>query len=256
MAGNTESMKRIVWVFICILVLSVMGTSLLDQAERPSGNATLPEGFALATVHRVVDGDTLVVIMDDEEYRVRLILVDTPESVHPDETRNSEYGKLTSEFTTQQLPVGSIIYLQKDISETDRYSRLLRYAWTDIPFDYESEAEVREKMYNAKLLLEGYAQLATFPPDIKYVDMFTEFQREAREANKGLWAYAEEPAPVTEDDVTMATGFVGNKNSKVLHRADCASVSNMSEANKVVLVDYQEGLSLGYRPCNSCDPAA
>lgn len=142
-----------------------------------------------ATIVRVVDGDTLVVTVNGAKQRVRLILVDTPESVHPDESKNTEYGKLASEYTASHLKAGQTVYLQKDISELDRYGRLLRYVWLEQPRNADSETEVRAKMYNAQLLLAGYAQLYTYPPDVKYVIMFTKFQQEARESKHGLWSY-------------------------------------------------------------------
>ncbi len=125
-------------------------------------------------VTRVVDGDTIVVHMAGAEKKVRLIGVDTPESVHPDETRNVPYGKIASEFTRQQLE-GQQVYLEYDVAETDKYGRILAYVW------------LNDKMFNKTLLQEGHAMLATFPPNVRYVDDFTKLQSEARDADKGLW---------------------------------------------------------------------
>jgi micrococcal nuclease len=125
-------------------------------------------------VTRVVDGDTIVVQMAGAEKKVRLIGIDTPESVHPDETRNVPYGKIASEFTRQQLE-GQQVYLEYDVAETDKYGRILAYVW------------LNDKMFNKTLLQEGHAMLATFPPNVRYVDDFTKLQAEARDAGKGLW---------------------------------------------------------------------
>lgn len=186
-----------------------------------NSTSTVATNLQEAMVVRVIDGDTLVINVEGEEKKVRLILVDTPESVHPDQTKNTEYGKLASAFTSEQLKIGQKVYLQKDVSETDKYNRLLRYVWLVQPTNVDDENEVRGKMYNAKLLLEGYAQIATFPPDVKYVDMFNRFVTEARNANKGLWGYEEQKI---ESDSNLKTEVIktgigtgkikGNINSK------------------------------------------
>ena len=107
-------------------------------------------------------------------YTVRYIGIDTPETKHP--TRGVEpYGPEASE-RNRQLVKGKTVYLEKDVSETDRYGRLLRYVYVD------------DVMVNAALVEEGYAQVSTYPPDVKHVDLFLKLQREAREGSRGLWS--------------------------------------------------------------------
>lgn len=72
-----------------------------------------------------------------------------------------------------------------DVSETDRFDRLLRYVWLD-----------ESTMVNALLVEEGYAQVVTYPPDVRHVDLFLELQREARAEGRGLWGLAPEPEVV------------------------------------------------------------
>ena len=79
------------------------------------------------------------------------------------------------------------VWVQTDAGVRDRYDRLLGYIWLKEPKNLDSEKEVRAKMFNAKLLLEGYAQTMTIQPNVRYSEMFVKFQREAREAGKGLW---------------------------------------------------------------------
>lgn len=135
------------------------------------------------TVQRVVDGDTIKLT---DGRRVRLIGVNTPEST----TRTEEYGKEASNYTTAKL-TGKQIWLQKDVSETDRYDRYLRIIWTAIPTDVLNENDIRTKMFNADLVINGYAEPSTYPPDVKYSEYFLKFAREARENNAGLWAFGE-----------------------------------------------------------------
>ena len=146
-----------------------------------------------AKVERVIDGDTMVVsfVFDDgSKYlkeRVRMLGVDTPETVHPKKPVQY-YGKEASDFTKKSLD-GKTVWLQTDVNPKDRYDRMLAYVWLREPKakDLEDEKAIRKHMYNARLLLDGYGQLMTIQPNSKYADMFVHFQREAREANKGLW---------------------------------------------------------------------
>ncbi|MFK9095025.1 thermonuclease family protein [Bacillus salipaludis] len=156
------------------------------QAAAQSSQEELAKsmGLELITVGRVVDGDTIVA---SDGRKIRLIGVNTPEST----TRHEEYGKEASNYTTSKLN-GKQVWIQKDVSETDRYSRLLRIVWLSVPTNDMDENEIRAKMYNTDLVLNGYAEPSTYPPDVKYSEYFVKFAREAREANKGLWAFGEQ----------------------------------------------------------------
>ncbi|MBR2208557.1 MAG: thermonuclease family protein [Synergistaceae bacterium] len=146
-----------------------------------------------AKVERVVDGDTMIVsfIFDDgSKYlkeRVRFLGVNTPETVHPSKPVEY-YGKEASNFTKSEL-TDKTLWLQTDVEVKDRYGRMLAYVWLKEPSkkDLDDEAAIRENMFNAKLLLEGYAQLMTIQPNSRYSNIFVHFQREARQENKGLW---------------------------------------------------------------------
>lgn len=138
----------------------------------------------VAKVVRIIDGDTVAVDIQGREERVRFIGVDTPETAHP--TRPVEpYGPEAFAFTSRHLSHRTL-YLELDVQERDKYGRLLAYVWLEKP-KTRSDEEIRSSMFNALLLLEGYAQLMTVPPNVKYVDHFVQYQREAREGEKGLW---------------------------------------------------------------------
>lgn len=155
-----------------------------QEGQQPSGKQQQEAMLKLlpATVTYVVDGDTVyVALAGSKKEKVRFIGINTPES-----TRKVEpYGKQASTYTKKRLD-GRKVWLELDVRERDRYGRLLAYVWLEKPAD-DSEKEVRAKMFNAELLLEGYARVMTVPPNVKYVDYFKKYQREAREANKGLW---------------------------------------------------------------------
>ena len=68
------------------------------------------------------------------------------------------------------------VYLQSDTSDRDKYDRLLRYVWLDIPDDVYDKSEVKEKMLNAILVEDGIAEVATYEPDTTYADLFEELE--------------------------------------------------------------------------------
>jgi len=129
-------------------------------------------------VVRVVDGDTFVIEYEGKQEKVRLIGIDTPESVHPDEEKNTEFGDEVSNYSKNIL-TGKEVLLEFDVEKRDKYGRLLAYVYLD------------GQMYNKILLEKGYAKIATYPPNVKYVEDFTKLQKEARENKQGLWEYME-----------------------------------------------------------------
>jgi len=139
------------------------------------------ESAEIATVKRVVDGDTIELT---DNRKVRYIGVDTPELHHP--TKGIQcFGKEAME-KNKELVEGKIIKMKKDVSETDRYKRLLRYVW--VP----STSGGQDIFVNEYLAKEGYALQATFPPDVKYAELFGKVAEEARLNNKGLWKMCNE----------------------------------------------------------------
>ena len=123
-----------------------------------------------ATVARIIDGDTIdVFLADGRRERVRYIGIDTPERDEP------FYAEATE--ANRALIDGQELILVKDVSERDRFGRLLRYVYLpDGAF------------VNAELVRQGYAQVVTFPPDVAEIDGFLVHQQEARENGRGLWA--------------------------------------------------------------------
>ena len=77
--------------------------------------------------------------------------------------------------------------MTRDRSDEDQYGRLLRMIWLEAPSDPFSEAELRANCVNARMLLDGYAQVVEFD-DRSYTDLFDKFVREAKKNKSGLWA--------------------------------------------------------------------
>ena len=138
-----------------LVSLSLAFTLLVACSSTESSNATPSTGqLQQARVVNVVDGDTIDVLIDGQEFRLRYIGMDTPERREP--------GYVEATAANVALVSGKSVMLEKDISETDRFGRLLRYVYVD------------GEMVNARLVEEGYAVPATFPPDVKYVDLLRE----------------------------------------------------------------------------------
>lgn len=198
-----------------------------------------------ATVTRVVDGDTIDVKLEDgTEERIRMIGVDTPEVTSQAES----FGREASNFTKSELS-GKAVYLEKDVTDRDRFGRLLRYVWLAKPGEITAQ-EIRAKMFNAILLLGGYAQVATFPPNVKYVDYFTKHQAEARDAGAGLWGIVGD----AETEVETEAMFVGSATSDKYHYPDCRWAERISAANLVEFSSVEEARDAGYVPCGVCSP--
>ncbi len=123
------------------------------------------ENAGSAYCERVVDGDTIVVKLNGKKEKVRMIGIDTPESVHPDPSKNSPEGEVTSQFTREHLE-GKYVRLETDVQERDKYGRILAYVY------------LGDEMFNKTLLKEGLATLMTVPPNVKYVDEFKAIQAE------------------------------------------------------------------------------
>ncbi len=140
--------------------------------------------FQSAHLERVVDGDTIVVDIDGESYKVRLIGINTPESVASKEylertgKENTSEGKEASEYTKEILADVDTVFLQMDVSDTDRYDRLLRYVWLELPDDPMNQYEIETKMLNAILLKDGVAEVEIYKPDEMYADTFKQIETE------------------------------------------------------------------------------
>ena len=116
-------------------------------------------------VTKVIDGDTIVVEGGEV---VRYIGIDTPE-------KDQECYSSEATSKNEELVGGKLVRLEKDISERDRYQRLLKYVWSGDIF------------VNEYLVRQGYATAVSYPPDVKYQELFRQAEKEARENGSGLW---------------------------------------------------------------------
>ena len=132
----------------------------------PVCSCTSPPDTAM--VIQVIDGDTIRI---EGGYKVRYIGIDTPE-VYP---KLEAFG-MEAWQANRKLVEGKVVRLERDVSETDKYGRLLRYVYVD------------DILVEAELVRQGLAEVKAYPPDIKYQDYLDELEAEARKAGRGMWA--------------------------------------------------------------------
>ena len=153
---ETERLKMSGKICLSVIVLSIV--TLLSACISP------PD---IARVIKVVDGDTIII---EGNYQVRYIGMDTPE-IQP----NVEPFAMEAWEANRRLVAGKEVRLERDVSQTDKYGRLLRYVYVDDVF------------VNAELVRQGLAEAKAYPPDTKHHDYLEQVEAEAREAGRGMW---------------------------------------------------------------------
>lgn len=187
-------LKTGLWIIGIVLAFSIIGSFLLDKESTITSNVikeevpkekiiqeeTTPKEIVeivipeptndLHRVTRVIDGDTIEI---EGGERVRLICIDTPE--------RGEDGYYEAKDYLETLLLGREVELVKDVSEVDRYGRLLRYIFI---LDYD---DIGDFFVNSGIARLGYGEVARFPPDTKYCDLIEKSQDLAKSYNKGIW---------------------------------------------------------------------
>jgi micrococcal nuclease len=198
-AGQTQTIEALLTQTVLAQTEAVADNPIPTNTIAPS--ATIPPitaGFYcvpintqrdLAQVVRVIDGDTIEVIVNGSTQRVRYIGMDTPETGDPYFTEATN--------ANAALVAGKTLTLVKDVSETDQYGRLLRYVF------------VNDNIFvNYSLVEEGYAQILTYPPDVACSEFFLEAQRSAKNASSGIWGLSfvstEASPPVVQPTASYA----------------------------------------------------
>lgn len=151
-------MKRLIPILMLLILPLVCGFGSAPPAENT---------FKVA---RVVDGDTIKLVNGE---RVRYIGINTPETKHP--KKAVEYFGKEASAANKKLVGGKLVRLEFDVQKRDRYDRLLAYVY------------VGDIFVNAWLVENGFAQVSTYPPNVKYKDLFIKLQGEAREKGTGMW---------------------------------------------------------------------
>lgn len=169
------SKKRSIYILAIILTVLQLffnkNNPISKSLLTPTPTLTIsPYEKERAKVTRIIDGDTIEI---EGKIKVRYIGVNTPE-LHDPKKPIECFGQTASD-ENKRLVEGKEVYMQRDVLDTDKYKRLLRYVW------------VGDVFVNDHLVRQGFAQVSTFPPDVKYISQFLEAQTEARNNSRGLW---------------------------------------------------------------------
>jgi len=152
-----------------------LGAALLGCGEGAGGAGSDASG-PNATVVRIVDGDTIVARVDGVDERVRLIGIDTPESVKEDSPVEC-YGPEASTHLQELIPAGTPVRLELDVEPRDKYDRLLAYV-------FRSGDDL---FVNRAMVLDGYAAAFVYKPNVTYTATLADAARTAKSAGTGLW---------------------------------------------------------------------
>ncbi len=182
-----------------------LSQSVISDKIVASSPQSQTENLQLQKVARVIDGDTIEL---ENGQKVRYIGINTPETVDPRKAAEC-FGKESS-LKNRELVEGKSVRLEKDVSETDKYSRLLRYVYVD------------DALINDYLVRQGFAYASAFPPDVKYQDQFQNAQREAQQENRGLWSSCESGSSgITDQNATAENcqikGNISSTGEKIYH---------------------------------------
>ncbi len=219
-------------LMIAALVLLSWATPVYSKAV----NRTYP-------VIRVVDGDTISILYHGKPEKIRLLNVDTPESVHPDASRNSVMGKKASDYTRRRLS-GQSVSLEFENRKRGKYGRLLAYVI------------LGGENYNLELVREGWSPYYTkYGNSDVYHEQFTTAQHRAKIGRVNIWNPANRDLYETQasrKQVAVAGGLHGNVKSKIFHNPACRyyqcknCTRSFSSRNAAVRA--------GYAPCKICKP--
>jgi micrococcal nuclease len=184
-------MSRVWWTPVLGIIVALgLTAQTLAGPQAVCSNPPKPVSLLQGNVVNVVDGDTIDVrTISGVKTRIRLLGIDTPE-VHESEKLNRDVrqsgrskaaiqamGRLAWEYTRTRLDAKTV-GLEFDVQRRDRYSRTLAYIWL-----------ADGTLFNMVIMRDGYAQVMTIPPNVKYASLFLACQREAREKSRGLWGH-------------------------------------------------------------------
>lgn len=220
---------------------TIVGATTTDVISVPTDTAD-----TTVTVARVIDGDTIELA---DGSRVRYIGINTPELKHAGTAE--ECFAVEAKAANEKLVLNKSIRLERDVSETDRYGRLLRYVY------------VGDTFVNLKLVSDGFAYASPYPPDVAHHDDFRAAMTAAREQQKGLWggcsatsptaATSTAPAPAPEG--CTIKGNINTKGEKIYHLPGCGSYTKTfidETQGERWFCTEDEATAAGFRKAGNC----
>lgn len=217
-------------------------------------------------IDRAIDGDTVklrdvLVFKQGNEIKyattVKYIGIKAPE-------RYERYYRSAKELNSKMLRKKKV-RLEFDEKLFDTKNRIFAYVFV--------EENSRDIFVNAEMLKRGYAETKVEPPNIKYIELFAELEKEAKDNKRGKWQYiyeqpfkkikiqkfepriTYEPGPIyTNEQPSKEYKFVSSKLSKIFHTLSCPIAKNIKEENKIYYSTTEEAISAGKKPCKKCNP--
>jgi micrococcal nuclease len=256
-------------VVAIIFILGIFAGLIIAKYKNNNGGASgnieksfaiSPKDSKLVKVIRVIDGDTIEI---EGGERVRYIGIDTPETVDP--RKPVQCFGVEASKKNKELVEGKMVRLEKDVTDRDKYNRLLRYIWLD------------DVLINKKLVEEGFAHSYSYPPDVKYQSLFVQAEKEAREGKIGLWQACPVGASVTsqsttvgsekavlsstasnlpKDDSCVIKGNISTSGEKVYHMPGCGSYTKTQideSRGERWFCSEAEAQSAGWRKALNCN---
>ncbi len=221
-------MKKVLPLVLVASVFFILGGIFWPKNEAVEGTQSFstpliaPAGD-FVKVTKVIDGDTIVL---ENGQTVRYIGIDAPET-------KGDCFAAESTNKNKELVLGKDVRLEKDVSETDRYKRLLRYVYVEGPSTDSGQTSL---FVNDYLVRSGYAKVMTYPPDVKYNDKFLESEKYARENNLGLWSKCNNTTPIRSDVVSPTPSSQGTQMGNIncaSNSYNCTNFKTQAEAQKV-----------------------
>lgn len=210
-------------------------------------------------VIRIVDGDTIVINYQGKTEKVRLLCVNTPESVHPDKKQNIPMGKVASDYTKKKLN-GKCVDLEFEGKLRGKYERLLAYVFVD------------GRNFNLELVRQGLSPYYTkYGLSQRYDKKIREVERYARKHKLNIWGdpeltkkylrlkskWGQHRSQIDSPSVlgqTKGWKYVASRKSNVFHRPDCKWAKQISPQNLIGFKNREEAVRSGRSPCKTCDP--
>jgi endonuclease YncB( thermonuclease family) len=225
------------WLTILLILIIISIGIRLTTGSHEQSNTHNDNNLIAAHVTRVVDGDTMKVTLEDgraTEETIRLLLVDTPETVHPSK-EVQPFGPEASAYAKRIL-TNQEVQLEIDVSERDKYGRLLAYLW------------IGDEMFNEMLLEEGLARVAyVIPPNIKYIDQFRAIQQKSQKSAKGIWSienYAQEDGFQAKDELKIKNMEIIRLTSPIEANQEATLKAKVTPgATASIIVKYKGGAS-------------
>lgn len=249
----------------CSSLDTILNSNVTQQSEALNkSKSEIPEGSEEASVERVVDGDTMKLNLknSNEVITLRLLLVDTPESVKPGMDPQA-YAIEASNFAKEVLQVNDTVYIEYDSgSKTDRYGRHLGYLW------YYSKENNSWQMFNKTIIEKGFARVGYIYSQKKHLDTLNEAQDKAKNSKLNIWSvdgyvtdkgFDMDAYNKNSSSSSIPNNYSENSSDRIVYVNGGTSSSNKYHSSEhahnmkgAIKMKESQAKSKGYVPCKIC----